>query len=547
MPRSLRGLCAAATVTVAVLAAGALLAGPSASACTTEVPGGCEDVFLPPLLPPLPAEGEHELIGDLPASGGVAIVLWGGGPSGAIGLEAERRGCTVSALYANGPDGRLARIPHYWSSSMPELPASSPVLVVCAPRLVGRVLDADGEPVGGVRVNAYDVEQGGTVADTAEDGRFAFRPSDTGTFVLGVSFYYDDVHRFRGHIGWYGPGGFTTELDKATEITVGRSGAEVEIRLPVAPIRGVVIGPDGKPRDKVIVEARGRDGLRSGDVTAPDGAFAVPTVAGERVVLALYEPAPAEAGGSMSSGGLFWNIFGWYGPGGFTTERGRAAQVVSGGPDGVEFEIRLVVHTVGGVVRGPDGEPLRATVQAHNGDINNRAATAPDGSFSVAMPPGRVTLAVLTPDGHHVGWYGPGGFTLDHRQAISVLLDADVTDLDVRLPTVHSIRGVLRRLDASSSPHPYGRLWTYADGHWVYLREVYVHRDGDFRILVADGVYAIELGVYDPEWTFAAVHDVAGGVTYACGSLIPFEVDGGDVTGVAITLPGVAREDRACP
>ena len=66
MPRSLRVPCAAA-VAVAILAAGALLAGPPASACTTEVEGGCAG-WSP--VPPLPAEGEYELIGDLPASGG---------------------------------------------------------------------------------------------------------------------------------------------------------------------------------------------------------------------------------------------------------------------------------------------------------------------------------------------------------------------------------------------------------------------------------------------------------------------------------------------
>ena len=152
MPRSLRVPCAAA-VAVAILAAGALFAGPPASACTTEVEGGCAG-WSP--VPPLPAEGEYELIGDLPASGGVALALWSGGPSGAIALEAERRGCAVSAVYANDPGGGLTLVPHYWSWSMPSLPASSPVLVECAPRLVGRVLDADGQPLGGVYVQAHD-------------------------------------------------------------------------------------------------------------------------------------------------------------------------------------------------------------------------------------------------------------------------------------------------------------------------------------------------------------------------------------------------------
>ena len=426
------------------------------------------------------------------------------------------------------------------------------VLVECAPRLVGRVLDADGQPLGGVYIQAHDwahdeVNWVGHT-ETAADGRFAL--SVTGAFAIEVSLYYDDVHRFRGQIGWYGPGGFTTEREKATEVVVGRVGAEVRIRLPVKSIRGIVLGPDGEPLGKVIVEALGRENLYTGDVTASDGAFAVPVVAGERVVLAVYEPVPARDSGSRVSGDLAWNVIGWYGPGGFTVKRKEAAAVVSGGPGSGDVEIRFpAVRTVGGVVRGPDGEPRSATVEAHNGDIIRYVSTTPDGSFSVAMPTGQIKLAVRA-GGDRVGWYGPGGYTLWRWQAISVpLFDTDIADLEVRLPSVHSMWITLRRPGASSLP--YGRLWAYVgDGRWEYMTSVYFGhtalRDGKYRVLIADGVYALDLGIYDPAWTPVAVHDVEGGVTWACGPLVPFEVDGADVTGVEITLPGVAREGYDC-
>ena len=547
MPRSLRVPCAAA-VAVAILVAGALLAGPPASACTTEVEGGCAG-WSP--VPPLPAEGEYELIGDLPTSGGVALALWNGGPAGAIALEAERRGCAVSAVYANDPGGGLTLVPHYWSWSMPSLPASSPVLVECAPRLAGRVLDADGQPLGGVEVIAFDVvNMSGGGAETATDGSFAFGPSVQGRFVLDVFLGYDDS-RTRSRIGWYGPDGFTTEREKATEVTVGPAGVEAEIRLPVmAGITGAVLGPDGAPRSEVIVEAEGRGWLSSRGATASDGAFAVPVVAGERVVLAVYAPVPAGDSGGGASDDLHWNIIGWYGAGGFTVKRKEAAAVVSGGPGSEDVEIRFpAVRTVGGVVRGPDGEPRSATVEAHNGDIIRYVSTTPDGSFSVAMPTGQIKLAVRV-GGDRVGWYGPGGYTLWRWQAISVpLFDTDIADLEVRLPSVHSMWITLRRPDASSLP--YGRLWAYVgDGRWEYMTSVYfghtAQRDGKYRVLIADGVYALDLGIYDPAWTPVAVHDVESGVTWACGPLVPFEVDGADVTGVEITLPGVAREGYDC-
>ena len=73
MPRSVRGLCAVA-VAVAVLAAGALFAGASASACTSLYAVGCVNGN-----PGLPAEDGYGLIGDLPTPGGFALALWGGG------------------------------------------------------------------------------------------------------------------------------------------------------------------------------------------------------------------------------------------------------------------------------------------------------------------------------------------------------------------------------------------------------------------------------------------------------------------------------------
>ena len=548
MPRSLRVPCAAA-VAVAILVAGALLAGPSASACVTEVEGGC-DGWSP--VPPLPAEGEYELIGDLPASGGVALALWSGGPSGAIALEAGRRGCAVSSVYANDPGGGLTLVSHHWSWLMPILPPATTVLVECAPRLVGRVLDADGQPLGGVYVSAFDVvSMSGSGVETATDGSFAFRPSVQGRFVLEVFLGYDDF-RTLSRIGWYGPDGFTTERERATEVAVGPAGAEAEIRLPVmAGITGVVLGPDGAPRGEVIVQAAGRGWLRSRDATASDGAFAVPVVAGERVVLTVFEPVEAigKALGSMSSENITWDIVGWYSPDGFTTERSRAAPILSGGPDGSGIVLRLPdVGTVRGVVREQNGEPRRASVRLYSGDISRLVLTTGDGSFSVAMPTGQVLIAIsISHPGRGlstVGWYGPDGLTLDYRKAFPPLRAADVMDLDVRLPTVHSLRGVLRQ----PGEGVYIGLYAHAgDGLWEFLTTPYADKDGIFDVPVIDGAYALDLHTYgDGVLTRVAVHDVVDGVTWACPPWGAFEVDGADVTGVEITFPGVAREGDDC-
>lgn len=554
MPRSLRAPCVVA-VGVAVLVAVALFAGSSASACTTEVESGCASGI------PFPAEDAYELIGDLPAAGGVALALWNGGPPDAIRTEAEHRGCAVSALYVNDPDGGL-------TSVLPKsLPASTPVLVECAPRLVGRVLNADGEPFGVAHIMVRDVVNGGGSGFvTAADGSFALDPSQRGAFVLEIDLYGRDG--MLGSIGWYGPDGFTMERDRATELTVGRMGAEVEIRLPaLATISGVVLGPDGKPRDKVIVDAEGRGWLRTSDMTASDGTFAMRAVAGERVVLAVSVLAPPGEGGDRMAGmGGAWSSAGWYGPGGFTTERGRATPVTSGGPDGSGIEIRLsATRTVGGAVtvdaaKGPVavgeaalGPGVRMLVRAYSGGISRFGELAADGSFAVAVPAGRVEVAVAVSSPWSpwstIGWHGRDGLTTDRRDAASALLPpADVTDLDVRVPAIHWVRGVLRQPDGDEYPCClYIRLRAPAsDGRWDYLGSAYADEDGKFGIPVIDGVYALDLLFLDGTWTRVAVHDVVGGVTWACPPGTSFEVDGADVTGVEITLPGVAREGDDC-
>ena len=512
------------------------------------------------LVPDPTAADEYELIGDLPASGGVALALWNGGPPDAIRTEAEHRGCAVSALYANDPDGGL-------TSVLPNsLPASTPVLVECAPRLAGRVLDADGEPFGGALVMVRDAVNGdGSDLMTAANGSFALDPSRRGTFVLGIGLSGRDG--MWGSIGWYGPDGFTMERDRATELTVGRTGAEVEIRLPaLATISGVVLGPDGKPRGKVIVDAEGRGG-RTSDMTASDGTFALQAVAGERVALAVSVLAPPGEGGDRMAGvGVAWNSVGWYGPGGFTTERGRATPVTSGGPDGSGIEIRLpTTRTVGGTVtvdaaKGPvaAGEAAlgpggRMLVRAYSGGISRFGELAADGSFAVAVPTGRVEVAVAVASPWSpwstIGWHGPGGLTTDRREAASALLPpADVTDLDVRVPAIHWVRGVLHQPEGDEySCCLYISLSVPAsDGQWDYLGMAHADEDGKFGIPVIDGVYAIDLLFYDWAWTRVAVHDVVGGVTWACPPGTSFEVDGADVTGVEITLPGVAREGDDC-
>ena len=211
-------------------------------------------------------------------------------------------------------------------------------------KVSGMVLGPDGRPVEGIWLPAFD----GWVR-SAVDGTFEFDvPEGWGGSSMVLSIHADEVPDFPdcGMVGYYGPGGFTTEEASAE---IGGNGAVViEIRLPASPdelcsgqtsVAGKLLGPDGEPIEGVWIglieaESRGFWPWKWGE-TGPDGAFKIRLLYGQSssIIVGIYA--------GEFEGSLECNLLGYYGPGGFTALVDAATRVEVGHTDAAGIEIRL--------------------------------------------------------------------------------------------------------------------------------------------------------------------------------------------------------------
>jgi hypothetical protein len=134
--------------------------------------------------------------------------------------------------------------------------------------LRGRVVDEEGKPVAGVRVERDLVAPGSLDGDTVTDekGEFVFQDLTSGSYMLvakpeAKTRMQDGVRV--GTVAMYYPS--ATEPAQATRIPVrlGDNVSGIEIRLksvPVHRVAGVVLGADGKPVAHATVKLMGRVG-----------------------------------------------------------------------------------------------------------------------------------------------------------------------------------------------------------------------------------------------------------------------------------------------
>lgn len=81
------------------------------------------------------------IVGELPSGGGVALVVWGGGPVGALTVEAASDGCPVISVWATSGGvfiGYIAGAPAFvnadWTALFaPSIPAATPLALFCNP------------------------------------------------------------------------------------------------------------------------------------------------------------------------------------------------------------------------------------------------------------------------------------------------------------------------------------------------------------------------------------------------------------------------------
>jgi len=134
--------------------------------------------------------------------------------------------------------------------------------------LRGRVVDEDGKPAAGVRVERDPVPPGSLDGDTVTDqnGDFVFQDLAPGSYMVvakpEAKIRMQDGVRV-GTVAMYYPS--ATEPARAVRISVrtGENVSGIEIRLksvPVHRVAGVVLGPAGKPVAHATVKLMGRVG-----------------------------------------------------------------------------------------------------------------------------------------------------------------------------------------------------------------------------------------------------------------------------------------------
>ena len=213
--------------------------------------------------------------------------------------------------------------------------------VVNASNVQGVALAPDGERVEGIRVSLVAKSFWGW-DETGQDGTFEIRlpEGSSGPSILSI---HAGGAGGCGWLGYYGPDMITTERVKATRLNEGGGDVNgIEIRLSgnwgdpclgQRKVSGVVLGQDGRPVEGIWLGSSDYPvWLRSG----VDGTFEF-TIAkgwlGLSVVLSIHAnevPAFPDCG-----------MVGYYGPGGFTTQREEATRVEVGNADVTGIEVRL--------------------------------------------------------------------------------------------------------------------------------------------------------------------------------------------------------------
>ena len=326
------------------------------------------------------------------------------------------------------------------------------------------------------------------------------------------------------------------EFYEAFEEHFGESLSE----LPTGRVEGIVLGSGGEALRGIRVQIQGTDFYERWSVeTGQDGTFELHALDG-MLRISIYA---RDASGTLRH-------VGWYGDGGFATDRGDATVIELDGADATGIQIRLPANPaelaalepprVRGTALRADGEPNEGIgVWVWGGSLDNSklGRTSADGTFDIPHQNGTFVIRVhFWRDAvwHLAGYYGEGGFTFDEEEATEIEIDgADLTGIEIRLPS--RVRGIV--LGADGEPAEGVAVWVYG-GLGDNTGFAGISSDGTFDIYHENGRFFIRVYVLDAgAWRHVGWYGGESGFT-ADGPLITqIEIDGADVTGIDILLP----------
>jgi len=331
--------------------------------------------------------------------------------------------------------------------------------VILAPgrRVAGRVVDPDGGPMEGAKVQVHRPRQLAFRVQPADEAPAATSAAD-GWFEVGdlaAGQPVDLVVARPGYTAATVPG-VTPPVDEPLEVVL----------RPTVTMHGTVVGPGGEPIEGATLMARPTNPFITGRYGGGRQAMGTSDERGE------FEIVDVEPGEVL----LVANAEGYQ-------QREIAGIVLAPGRDheGVRVELQPG-GTVRGTVRGPDGEPVdgtRVEVEQEQNPLRFQrrlgARTDAEGRYEVAgVPPGRRTLSAFHPE---------------HVRAVRELeITLGESRLDFRLERGYEVRG--RVLDTAGAPVPGARVSLVTDARIWTSRGEASGEDGSFTLA------GVEAGTY---------------------------------------------------
>ena len=392
---------------------------------------------------------------------------------------------------------------------------------VCGNTISGRLLDASGEPMVGVRVD---------MLPTDDVHSYLARTDSVGSFSVVVprdGDYHISIWPTEDCAIFVASAGMTADRDMAATVRIAGGDIRGDITVPDSwcghAINGRLLDASGRAMAYVHVNVyQTTNTNQSATHTDSAGMFSVP-VSQDGIYRITVEPVE-----SCSV---------YYADGGVTADRDLASLVRVAGKD-VQVEIRVPEDVCGNAINGrlldSSAEPMaRGRVNAIADIPWSAAAIDSAGKFSVTVPEDGIYRILITPVIGCSVYYTDGGVTADYDAATMIqIAGEDAYVGDITIPDgwcEHSISG--RLLDAAGEPMAGVQLYAIdVDGaYWART-----DNDGAFNVTVTqDGGYRI--GIASAEGCYLYV--VGGGVTasYVRASLV--RVAGGDVRVGDIRVP----------
>lgn len=341
--------------------------------------------------------------------------------------------------------------------------------------------EADGSPLAGVTVSV-STDDASVFESTMTDATGAYLVPDlpAGEYVVAfdasgtdfISEFWDDA----------------SSRETAQRLIVAEGepvhGVDAALTLGGAIAGSVMRQADGSPLEGVTVRVDSADFSRSGVAqTGADGTYRIDGLpAGDYRV--RFDPAEPTLAGE------FWDDA--YGDRKATAVRVTAGED-RGGVDALLAELGVIQ---GSMTLAIDGSPVAGWVTATDDATGAlaQADVAPDGSYTLSVPPGEYAVAFVPNGGRGIPEYWKDAREEKDATRIAVAPGQAIADIDATLDATGMITGVVRTSGALS-----GDAIVEAYSGDTLVSMAYTQPDGSYRLAVPAGTYIVRAtaNVYD--------------------------------------------------